>query len=625
MSQKKWNAFALFVVIVLTVLLGSCFHEAGQHFGPEDGIAFLDIFVVDSIGGTVVDGTKLNVIDCETNHTVYSSVSVSNGRASLVLTSGKKYDISLAGEKGKWAGSLIQDYYVDKVLQQKLTIFQFKHGQITRGVTPPRIEKVKIGNAVGADITDGHTMGNTEKKVYVEFTSEVGAVENVAWNGFGAKLGIGAVPSGSSGIYGTYTADSDPNDGIFKSEYVFNIEHASLPNGDTELIIVGYDIANNRVEKHIPVSFNKTPAAAPLSNAKFEDPFMIIERVPFTNNTFSTEPGQGLVQLGSGHEVMPQALNPIEGHNSSYMAAFVFGVVGNAPPNNPVPIMGFDVFRREKGSTEGFKFVSRTHYDRPKTETRPRLGVHQGFDTSSELEEGKEYEYKIKAFTATDILESPVLTGKVMEAFTYSLKAPENRKKISVATAANMSYSCTISNKKLLTKEEADWCDLGLLILDGQGKAVFGSKFRYVFDRFVGTSSIGPDLLIYTIGFAPGNDPVPFSYKQYLATPLHTDYSINSLDDLITVDSSRGIITITDKFLKIAQFNLVSGSPMKYQAGVNYQWDIQDWGKDPYRLDDDRALRIVKMYGSNQSRSMGNNSSSGSNAVNGRFTFVITE
>ncbi|EMB44714.1 hypothetical protein HMPREF9729_01618 [Treponema denticola ASLM] len=454
----------------------------------------------------------------------------------------------------------------------------------------------------------------------------MGAVEDVAWNGFGAKLGFGMMPTSYEGIDGVYTPDNTPGDGIFTSKYVFDIEHAAMPDDKTELIIVGYDVANNRVEKRIPVKFSKTSAAAPLSNAKFGSAFMIIERVPFTNNTFSTEPGQGLVQLDSGHEVMPQALNPVEGHNSSYMAVFVFGVVDKTTPTTSVPIMGFDVFRKEKGSTDTPKFVSRTHYDEPKTETNPGWGAHQGFDTSSELEEGKEYVYTIKAFTATDTLESPVFTGKVMEAFTYSLKAPENRKKISAADAANMSYSCTISNKKLLTKEEADWCDLGLLILDGQGQPVFGSKFRYVFDGVTvgiggANTTTGPDLLIDTIGF--GSGVKRFSYKKQLATPLQTYYNINKLEDLITVDSSTGIITITDKFVKIAQFNVAAGTPMEYQSGVNYQWDIQDWGKSAISLRDDRALRIVKMYDSNQSRTMGNNSSSGSNAVNGRFTFVI--
>lgn len=487
---------------------------------------------------------------------------------------------------------------------------------------PPHIDKVTIENASGTVINDDHVIDTAVKKIYVEFSSKVGAVEDVAWSGFGAKLGIGGMPTSSAGIYGVYTPDNTPGDGVFTSEYVFDIEHAAMPDGNTELIIVGYDVANNRVEKHIPVKFSKTPAAASLSNAKFGSAFMIIERVPFTNNTFSTEPGQGLVQLDSGHEVMPQALNPVEGHNSSYMAVFVFGVVDKTTPTTSVPIMGFDVFRKEKGSLDAPKFVSRTHYDEPKTETNPGWGAHQGFDTSSELEEGKEYEYTIKAFTATDTLESPVFTGKVMEAFTYSLKAPENRKKISAADAANMSYSCTISNKKLLTKEEADWCDLGLLILDGQGQPVFGSKFRYVFDKVVGVSSIGPDLEIDTIGFVSGGVR-RFSYKRQLATPLQTYYSINKLEDLITVDSSTGIITITDKFVKIAQFNVAAGTPMEYQAGVNYQWDIQDWGKSAISLKDDRALRIVKMYDSNPSRTMGNNSSSGSNAVNGRFTFVI--
>ncbi len=631
MSKKRWNAAALWCILLLAFLFGSCPQqksasepEKDPYPIPADAVS-VEITVSDSVSGTVVDGTKLVVFDSDGKQ-VTNQLTVRKGKVTAKVSPKKKYDFVLLGKKGSWAGSRLQDYYVPEEGLKGVMMLQFEHGQITRDVVPPRIDKITIGNASGAVINDDHVIDNAVKKIYVEFTSKVGAVEDVAWNGFGAKLGIGGMPTSYAGIDGVYTPDNTPGDGIFTSEYVFDIERAAMPNGDTEFIIVGYDVANNRVEKRIPVKFSKTPAAASLSNAKFGSAFMIIERVPFTNNTFSTEPGQGLVQLDSGHEVMPQALNPVEGHNSSYMAVFVFGVVDKTTPTTSVPIMGFDVFRKEKGSTDAPKFVSRTHYDEPKTETNPGWGAHQGFDTSSELEEGKEYVYTIKAFTATDTLESPVFTGKVMEAFTYSLKAPENRKKISAADAANMSYSCTISNKKLLTKEEADWCDLGLLILDGQGQPVFGSKFRYVFDGVTvgiggANTTTGPDLLIDTIGF--GSGVKRFSYKRQLATPLQTYYNINKLEDLITVDSSTGIITITDKFVKIAQFNVAAGTPMEYQSGVNYQWDIQDWGKSAISLRDDRALRIVKMYDSNQSRTMGNNSSSGSNAVNGRFTFVI--
>ena len=629
MSKKRWNAAALWCILLLAFLFGSCPQqksasepEKDPYPIPADAVS-VEITVSDSVSGTLVDGTKLVVFDSVDGKQVTNQLTVRKGKVTAKVSPKKKYDFVLLGKKGSWAGSRLQDYYVPEEGLKGVMMLQFEHGQITRDVTPPHIDKVTIGNASGAVINDDHVIDTAVKKIYVEFSSKAGAVEDVAWSGFGAKLGIGMMPTSYAGIYGEYTPDNTPDDGIFTSKYVFDIEHAAMPDGNTELIMVGYDVANNRVEKHIPVKLNKAPAAAPLLNAKFEDPFMIIERVPFTNNTFSTEPGQGLVQLGSGHEVMPQALNPVEGHNSSYMAAFVFSVVDNA--STPVPIMGFNLLRREKDIGE-FKPVSRTHYDRPKTETNPGWGAHQGFDTSSELEEGKEYEYKIEAFTATDKLESPILTGKVMDAFTYSLKTPENRKKISAADAANMSYSCTISNKKLLTKEESDWCDLGLLILDGQGQPVFGSKFRYVFDGVTvgiggANTTTGPDLLIDTIGF--GSGVKRFSYKQQLATPLQTYYNINKLEDLITVDSSTGIITITDKFVKIAQFNVAAGTPMEYQSGVNYQWDIQDWGKSAISLRDDRALRIVKMYDSNQSRTMGNNSSSGSNAVNGRFTFVI--
>lgn len=640
MSKKRWNAAALWCILLLAFLFGSCPQqksasepEKDPYPIPADAVS-VEITVSDSVSGTLVDGTKLVVFDSADGKQVTNQLTVRKGKVTAKVSPKKKYDFVLLGKKGTWAGSMLQDYYVPEGGlngDKSLMMLQFAHGQITRDVTPPHIDKVTIENASGVDITDNYNIGNAEKKVYVEFTSKVGAVEDVAWNGFGAKLGFGGMPTSYEGIDGEYTPDNTPGDGIFTSKYVFDIERATMPDDKTELIIVGYDVANNRVEKRIPVKFSKTSAAAPLSNAKFGRVFVIMERVPFTNNTFSTEPGQGLVQLGSGHEVMPQALNPIEGHNSSYVAAFVFSVVDKTTPTTSVPIMGFDVLRREKGSTDAPKFVSRTHYNEPKTETRPGWGAHQGFDTSSELEEGKEYEYTIKAFTATDTLESPVLKGKVMEAFTYSLKAPENRKKISAAEAANMSYSCTISNKKLLTKEEADWCDLGLLILDGQGLAVFGSKFCYVFDGVTvgigGGSTTGPDLLIDTIGFASGGVS-RLSYKQHLAaTPQISAYlqshGINKLEDLITVDSSTGIITITDKFVKIAQFNVAAGTPMEYQAGVSYQWDIQDWGKSAISLKDDRALRIVKMYDSNPSRTMGNNSSSGSNAVNGRFTFVI--
>lgn len=95
-------------------------------------------------------------------------------------------------------------------------------------------------------------------------------MEDVAWSGFGAKLGIGMMPTSYAGIYGEYTPDNTPDDGVFTSKYVFDIEHAAMPDGNTKLIIVGYDVANNRVEKHIPVKFSKTPAAASLSNAKLE-------------------------------------------------------------------------------------------------------------------------------------------------------------------------------------------------------------------------------------------------------------------------------------------------------------------------------------------------------------------
>ncbi|WP_024469080.1 dentilisin complex subunit PrcA [Treponema pedis] len=622
MSQKRRNAITLFCIIVLALVFASC-PQSGRAGILQNGVnrvslvngVSVEVLVADSVSGSAVDGTELKVFYSKTK-SLAAQVDIKNGKGYVNLIPNQTYDFELLGKKGVRAGSVIYDYFIGG--GQSLTMLQFQHGQITRGIETPKITAVKADSETGADITENTEIDGKINKIYVEFTSSVGAVEEVAWNGYGAKLSIGGSPGSSTGISGEYTPDT-VSDNIFISKYKFDIRDVKLPDGETELVIVGYDVANNRVEKHIPVRFKKGFNANPLANAQFKNPFIIVERVPFSNNTFSANGDIQIETLKTASDfTAPAVLDPYNGESSSYRAIVVFDIVDKTSGKTKIPISGFDLYRRDMGSIGEFKFVSRTLYDKPKVETGAGWGLHQGFDNSSELKENGEYEYKIKAFNEAGTIESPVMAGKLMEAFTYTLETPINRKEIPLSLAADIAYSCKISNPGLLTEQAADWCDLGLLILDGQGQPLFGSKLRYVFDSGDGT----PDILVDTAEGTP--KPVRRSYKQHLKSKLQS-LGINNLEDIVKLDAGSGIITFTHKFMKIPYFNVAASGAMEYKAGVNYQWDIQDWGESPYRLTDDRALRIVKMYGGAQSRTMGNNSPSGSNAVNGRFTFTVTE
>ena len=136
MSKKRWNTAALWCILLLVFLFGSCPHKNSI---PANAV-IVEITVSDSVSGTLVDGTKLAVFDSDSGKQVTHQLSVSNGKVTAIVSPKKKYNFVLLGEKGKWAGSMLQDYYVPEgglSGDKSLMMLQFEHGQITRDVTPP--------------------------------------------------------------------------------------------------------------------------------------------------------------------------------------------------------------------------------------------------------------------------------------------------------------------------------------------------------------------------------------------------------------------------------------------------------------------------------------------------------
>ncbi len=568
------------------------------------------IQVTDSIGGTVVSGTTLNVYKSGTTEQIGSGYTVTDGKVMLYdIATDQRYDFELIGEKGKWAGSRLENWKPLSIAKQNLSLIQPVHGTITRGITPPKIMSAQSGNGSFTDI-DESTVISASDKVRIVFESDVGAVEETASGAFGAKLGIGKAPNQMSGISGSCAVSKSGSE--FTSTYTFDLEE--VPDGKDTLIVVGYDIANNRIEKHIPVTFSASAApASDLSTCKFENLAVIAKRLPYSENLYS--------------------LKPVGGRRSSYrmLVRFEFTKFGSHKK-----ILGFDLYRREKGRPQDFRFVSRTLYDDLKTETYSGQGFHVGVDGDSLLEENKEYEYKIKAFNAKSEKYSPVITTKLLESFTYELTSPANNVLVTSANAANFTYKCKISNTNMFSSVQSDYMRLGLLINDFRGIPYFGAKLLYVFD-YGGRPEILIEICNPTTGMLVGRKKV----SDLITAGILRGYDVSSLDDLVKVDKRTGIIEFTEKFVRVPFFNVIpmgSGKglnlPMSYEKGTSYQWDIQDWGSDDVSLDDDTALYFVKEYtytgddgneGFCPAISYGNNDSNGANAVNGRFTFTIAD
>lgn len=633
MVLKRKNAFAFAGFLAILLFAAGCNHERKAPSREKD--VLLEIFVADSVGGPAVEGSLLEVFDAGTK--IKRAETYISGREVYVsIPPNKKYDFVLDGKKGKWAGSKVLNYYIGNSRFQYLSLIQPPHGMITRGITPPEIAAVRDKSS-GREIKDGFEITDSVTAVTVDFKSFSGAVEPVALAGFGAKIAIGSVPNFSNGITGSYTP-SVFKDGVFSSTYEFRTdkENIKLPEGESEIVIVAYDTANNRVEKHIQVKCSQNlPDISLGKTAFFNNLRMFVEKFPYSVELFSA---------GAENGINTFALPPPDKRNSAYVSGAVFELKKHGVlVDIHVPITGFDILRREKGNKK-FKPVTRKLYSNLTSAGIP--SVHEGFDSDSSMKEDTEYEYKIEAFNTNGKIQSPVMTAKLMPAFTYKLFKPEKFKQFTEAEAENISYSCKIYNQKIFIKGMSDYMDAGLIVADKQQNPQFGAKFRYVFDSGNGRA----DVLIRICG--AGRVIKTQSLNEMIAEGKLAAYGVTKLEDLITLEKNSGtlieeehmLLTMTPKFVKIPAFNVLPAHPnlpneglnrpLIYKYGAAYEWDIQaEWG-NPFRTDDDEALRIVKVFefdnknggkGHVYCRSFGNNKNSGGNAINGRFGFSITK
>ncbi len=547
----------------------------------------VNFLVVESINGTVVGGVDIDIYQVNPDSTVFLSTITTNasGVATANLTPEIKYDF--ISSKATHAENTYEDFYVDP-LGNSVTLVNQKLGMINHLAVSPSIYGVSLshqGNLQDAVAYDGTTPIDTTGTTYllVTFLGRE-AVAKTAWSGFGAKLDFNRTPTTFNGIEGMANGEPEcvpiPALGInmWTADFVFDLTGMEMPAGVQNMCIVGYDVANNRVETSLPASFVNNPAGVDISAGVFSDMLMDIRTYPVSRGYF----GKGRTDL--------MALTQFEGNDITYRTNLSFNFLDAADAD--IPILGFDVYRSTDGTT--FEKVGSQLYG------ALTGGNHSYFDTDSKLVQDNGttvYHYKVVAFTdAVNSKESGVVQAYISTPFGANLATPANRAILSAASPID--YSFEISDTNLWNAAKSDYFYFILTIREKSGAYKYVGQFRYNFT----TSTF--QWLYYGDGY--------YDLADSGGALLANDISY-----------AAGTITISSYVTDFAPTNVWTGKAMTYSAANTYQWDIVG------DLDDlngsDGPCWFEKATTGGVTKSFGNGYSEGSNAINGRFEFSVIE
>lgn len=623
------------------------------------------------------------------------------------LKAGKYYDIYALGTEKDIADSRIENYYVKGCENEVISIVQhyllqnggadYHEGSSAAVRRNAPVILKKSGNGIyfyAREITSGGgglggkscvltptnlSLGNahlsldssskmTDMIMWFDIINN-NSVEPVSWAGFGACVCIDS----SAHAFGYKIDFNEHSEGkISMSENaVQQLERFrfDFPSGTFDFVIVAYDVAGNRIERHQFVSveskkkMNGVPIGDP-DHLKIEEFGVRLFRFPLKSGLFETAehleklfgvPYTSYIATDSTVKTMP----------SSYL------LIANCilkDGKDYVPISGLDLYRRCVEDGGGFQKVGSTINTRRAT----RFGC---IDGDSKLEEGKTYQYKMVVFTDEGhSLETEYLSEiKVPPAFVYHLdnisvsgqggtdehgeplegktvKYGYNTEKVDTVpilklkkypkhtpeedkTPLEIEYTAKLSNPSLWCKEMTDEVSFGLAIYKRSGDVVYASKGVVLFE------DEEPELYLYS--------PLRGRYMSLNDLIKAGDIpSTESFESLLKFDKEKGLLTFTKKYMSLEALNwnaaAFGGESLKYEAGNTYYWDVINWGRYPIGAS---AVTFFKSFdavkkdvpyekfkdddGDNVPSArylvFGNTWSAGSNALNGRCRFTVVQ
>ncbi|MGP1520102.1 MAG: dentilisin complex subunit PrcA [Treponema sp.] len=562
----------------------------------------IKLVLSDGVNGSPVDGSYVNIFKTKET-TLLKRVLIRNGKVNVNLEKNQFYDFKVEGRNTyysriRYAASDVISYFVDGNTKV-IPIIQYPLQRLTRPAEAPIIKGVKFNNNL---IQTGVVNPITYmQNVNIEVETSA-PIEKLQDNSPYPMLGVGFVPT-DDGVKDVdvfyaeqYNATSKNANGKYESAWRWSsLYNIKLIKGDIfDVILVLYDIANNRIEYH--TRFNTSGNINEDNAIKVNDMKIELRSYPTPSRTFSV--GEDAFTKKSSH----------------YTNKLKFKVKDGA---NHIQCIGFDIYRKCVEDGDDFRVVKHFVYDSPRDSSETRW--HRIYDNDGVLEDEKTYKYKVIAYTndgKKSVLDSSdEIEIKIPKSTSLLLEYPL-KQAISLSEAQNMDYVFKLSNPKIL--DTAKEIHLGFLLSDRTGTVLYASKFKYVFD-----DSNGKD----EIYFATINDAKFYQNYYYIGT----DYSIKRnnqdhgrVEELIKIDKSTGTIRLTKRFTALTEVNLMNNASIYYSKGTAFYWDIVDWGINAYSDADDRACKIIsKEINGVTITSETNDVRNGNNAWNGRAEFTI--
>jgi hypothetical protein len=574
-----------------------------------DGTTSLSVVVLDSVTGSMVSGATVTAKDSAGNQAAASKTDVDGAATLSALSAGSSYTIT-ATAAGRAAGAM-QDYVVGS--SSSVNLYCYTLGISAVGATAPVISSIKYSTdgtsyndfSNGTSISSSLSIKSVEATVY-----GVVAVQETSFSGFGINIDFDKMPTISKGFssvrsYTTtasrITDTTDSHYGLFKTVAVFDLSSMSFVSGSHTLELVSYDVANNRVEKHVSFTLSSTSGSgSTLSGYSFSDMLLQLGSYGRNNETF-----------GIARTLKPKALTSTTTGSTSYysIVEFSLGSVSSGRTNY-ASILGYDVYRSTDSSS--WTKIARVNLDALKS-----ANALYYYDYDSSLTTGVTYYYKVKAFSSSSNYssDSPILSSSFLAPFTISLASPAWSATATPVASISTPLTFTISDTSLWSSSDKFYFSLFIKKeTDSNSSPAFYGEFRYDFS---------------TGGFqAPGSYTTAGAADWTVATPK-TVAGISYSSGTISIDMSKACVSAyADGTYYTAP------STLSLVSGATYEWDI--YGRffpsdgslgDISAMDSAFFLKngTVSSGSSNaaQSVSYSNTYANGEGSLNGSFLFTV--
>ena len=572
---------------------------------PESGEVRVSFVVSDGVNSSAVDGSYLNISKTNSpSSSTNKKVLIREGKAEVNLKKDDYYDFKIEGQNAEhspilYAASNVISYYIaDKPCT--VSIVQRPLSRITKEAVAPEITALKFGSDA---LQAGQAKDITSMEDISISVKTASYVDKLDWATPYPMLGVGFVPTkadegqaGSGIFYATNTAkNAKQSDGKWTSTWMWQTASVQLKEHDyVDVVLVLYDVASNRVERHIRLKMTSATAAQEVNDISIDHFKLYFDRYPTQSQLYSIGRDGG---TGAG------------GYYNSELQ-FCVNKAGS-----PVTCTAFDLYRKCVEDGGDFALVKHVLLKTPTASENPLphspSRPHVIYDSDSLLQDEKTYQYKVIAYTENNeknaLSSSSFVSFKVPKSTSLLLEYPVNTS-LTLSQTQNMQFAFRFSNPDAL--KNASEVEMGLIITERTGEAIYGSKFKYVFEDVNGK----PELY-----FAESKGEEGFAGYIRKVSSLTN----KALEELIIVDVEKGTVKITKDFFLLTKVNLINAKVVSYKKGTTYCWDVHNWGEPGSSLFDGACKITMKTSDNVLVTVPVNDNRNGKNAWNGRAEFSI--